>query len=301
MSQTPRIGWIGTGVMGSAMCGRLIAAGYGVSVFNRTRDRASGLLRDGAVWRSSPAEVAANSDVIFTMLGSPADVRNVILGQRGVLLGALPGSWLIDMTTSDPLLAQEVHEAAASKEIASLDAPVSGGDTGARNGSLVIMVGGTEEAFSRALPLFMHLGKTVVHEGGPGTGQHTKIVNQIAIASSMIGVSEALLYAQCVGLDIEQVIDTIAAGAAASWLLANYAPRMVRGDFESGGTVDLFMKDLGIALAAARKMNLVLPGLALAEKLYSAVRSQGLGQHGIQALILGIAHLSGVDWARTTA
>ena len=205
------------------------------------------------------------------------------------------------MSTSDPRLAQEIYEVSASKGIDSLDAPVSGGDIGARDGTLAIMVGGTESGFSRALPLFAPLGKTVVHAGAPGAGQHLKIVNQIALASAMIGVSEALLYAHRCGLEIEQAIKTVGAGASASWLLDNLAPRMASGEFDSGGRVELFIKDLGIALTAARELKLRLPGLALAEELYTAASDQGLGRRGIHALVLAQAHLSGVEWGAAPA
>ena len=202
-AEQARVGWIGTGVMGAAMCGHLLAAGYPVTVFNRTRERAQALLDAGAGWASSPAEVAAASDVVFTIVGFPSDVREVVLGDDGVLAGARPGSVLVDMTTSEPSLAREIAEAARAKQVDALDAPVSGGDVGARNATLVIMVGGSEAAFERVRPLLEKLGQTIVLEGGPGAGQHTKMVNQIAIASGMIGVCEALLYAYRAGLDVE--------------------------------------------------------------------------------------------------
>jgi 3-hydroxyisobutyrate dehydrogenase len=291
-----RVGWIGTGVMGAAMCGHLVAAGYPTTVFSRTRSAAEPLLEAGAEWRDTPAEVAADADAVFTIVGFPADVRNVILGDNGVLSGARPGTLVVDMTTSEPSLAREIHDAAAAKGIQALDAPVSGGDVGARNAALVIMVGGEPDAFERALPLFERLGQTVVLEGGPGAGQHTKMVNQIAIASGMIGLAEALLYAYRAGLDIQKVLDTIGGGAAGSWSLANYAPRALRGDFAPGFKVEHFIKDLGIALEEARRMNLNLPGLALAEQLYEETRRQGYGDRGTHALLLALAKLSDVDW-----
>jgi 3-hydroxyisobutyrate dehydrogenase len=284
--------------MGSAMCGHLLTAGYPATIFNRSRERAEALLRQGATWRESPAAVAADADIVFTIVGFPEDVRDVILGEQGVLATARPGTLLVDMTTSDPSLAREIHDAGAAKSVEVLDAPVSGGDVGARLATLVIMVGGDAAAFRRAQPLFDHLGTTIVHEGGPGTGQHTKMVNQIAIASGMIGVCEALLYAHRAGLDVERVLDTIGGGAAGSWSLANYAPRALRGDFEPGFKVDHFIKDLAIALAEARRMNLSLPGLALAHQLYVAVRAEGFGQKGTHALLLALARLSAVDWSQ---
>ena len=291
-----RVAWIGTGVMGSPMCEHLLAAGYPVKVFSRTKERAQSLLERGAQWSESPAEASEGSDVVVTLVGYPSDVREVVLGDAGVLTAARKGATIIDMTTSEPLLAQEIFEVAAAKGVGSLDAPVSGGDVGARNASLVIMVGGTQEAFDRALPLFERLGKIVTLEGGAGAGQHTKMVNQIAIASGMVGVCEALLYAFRAGLDIAKVLGTIGAGAAGSWSLTNYSPRALRGDFEPGFKIDHFIKDLGIALAEARRMKLSLPGLALAEQLYIAASGQGLGQKGTHALVLALAQLSNVDW-----
>jgi len=295
-NQMEKVGWIGTGVMGSPMCAHLLAAGYPVKVFSRTEERASSLVEQGAQWCASPAEASEGSDVVVTMVGYPSDVRQVVLGDEGVLTTARNGSTIVDMTTSEPLLAQEIFEAAAAKGVGSLDAPVSGGDVGARNASLVIMVGGSQEAFDRALPLFQRLGKVATLEGGAGAGQHTKMVNQIAIASGMVGVCEALLYAHRAGLDVAKVLGTIGPGAAGSWSLTNYGPRALRGDFEPGFKIDHFIKDLGIALSEARRMKLSLPGLALASQLYVAASAQGRGQKGTHALVLVLAQLSNIDW-----
>jgi len=291
-----RVAWIGTGVMGAPMCGHLLDAGYEVNVYNRSRERAAELVERGARWCDTPAAAAAGARHAVTMVGYPSDVREVILGEAGVLAGAAAGTLLIDMTTSEPSLARDVHEAAAARGVDALDAPVSGGDVGARNATLVIMVGGTPEAFERARPLFGILGRTIVHQGGPGAGQHAKMVNQIAIASNMIGVCEALLYGYRAGLDLATVLETISGGAAGSWALGNLAPRVLRGDFEPGFKVDHFLKDLGIALAEARRMDLALPGLALAEQLYVATRAAGRGQKGTQALLLALAELSALQW-----
>jgi 3-hydroxyisobutyrate dehydrogenase len=291
-----RIGWIGTGVMGSSMAGHLLDAGHQLAVYNRTRQRADQLVEKGATWRDSPAEVAADAEVVFTMLGFPIDVREVVLGDDGILGVMQPGSLLADMTTSEPALAVEIHEAAKAKGIQALDAPVSGGDVGARNATLVIMVGGEPVAFERAEPLLHSLGKTVKLLGGPGSGQHTKMVNQIAIASGMIALCEALLYGYRAGLDLEQTIATIESGAAGSWSLSNYGPRILKGDFEPGFKIDHFVKDLGIALAEARRMKLSLPGTALAEQLYVAAQGQDLGQKGTHALSIALGRLSGDDW-----
>jgi 3-hydroxyisobutyrate dehydrogenase len=296
MNGQPRIGWIGTGVMGSPMAGHLIDAGYQVDVFNRTRERAAGVIERGARWRDSPSEIAAEADVVFTMIGYPADVRQTVLGEGRLLEAMRPGSLLIDMTTSEPSLAVEIHAAGKGRQIESLDAPVSGGDIGARNATLVIMVGGDANAFERARPLFEVLGKTITHSGEAGAGQHTKMMNQIAIASGMIGLCEALLYAHRAGLDVERALDTIKGGAAGSWSLSNYGPRILSGDFAPGFRIEHFIKDLGIALAESRRMNLSLPGTALAEQLYIAARAQGLGLEGTHALALALAQISQSDW-----
>jgi 3-hydroxyisobutyrate dehydrogenase len=291
-----RVGWIGTGVMGAPMARHLLDGGYQVEVFNRTRARAEELVQAGARWRDPPRELAADADVVCLMLGFPDDVRTTVLGDGGVLEAMKPGSLLIDFTTSVPTLAAEIDEVARAKDVEALDAPVSGGDVGARNASLVIMVGGSEAAFGRAQRLFSKLGRTVTRLGEAGSGQHTKMMNQIAIASGMIGLCEALLYAHRAGLDVEQAIETIKGGAAGSWSLSNYAPRLLRGDLEPGFKIDHFIKDLGIALSEARRMNLSLPGTALAEQLYVAARSQGLGQKGTHALAGALAQLSNERW-----
>ena len=294
--ETAAIGWIGTGVMGASMCGHLLEAGYRATIHSRTRARAEPLVEGGAEWADSPAAVAAASDVVFTMVGFPADVRDVVLGSGGVLAGARDGSVIVDMTTSQPALAREIEQAARAKSIASLDAPVSGGDVGARHATLSIMVGGEQETVERVRPLLELLGKTIVYQGPAGAGQHTKMVNQTLIATGMIGVCEALLYAHRAGLKIETVLESVSGGAAGSWSLTNYAPRMLKGDFEPGFFVEHFLKDMEIALDEARRMNLSLPGLALAHELYLALRAQGGGRNGTQALILALARLSDVDW-----
>jgi 3-hydroxyisobutyrate dehydrogenase len=298
--ETTRVGWIGTGVMGLSMCGHVLDAGYAVTVHNRTKERAEPLLARGAAWADTSAEVAASADVVFGIVGFPADVRAVYLGERGALEGAEPGSVLVDMTTSEPSLAVEIHAAAAAKGVGAVDAPVSGGDVGARNAALSIMVGGDEEAVERVRPLFEVMGKTIIREGGPGAGQHTKMVNQILIATGMIGVCEALLYAYRAGLDLETVLEAVAGGAAGSWSLSNYGPRMLAGNFDPGFLVEHFVKDMGIALAEARRMSLALPGLALAQQLYVALAAQGGARKGTHSLVLALAALSDVDWTAAT-
>lgn len=291
-----RVGWIGTGVMGSSMCGRLIDAGCAATVYNRTAAKAGPLVAKGAKLVGSAAEVAAASDVIFTIVGHPSDVREVILGDRGALSAAAPGAILVDMTTSEPSLAVEIAEAAKAKGVHSLDAPVSGGDVGAREGRLSIMIGGDEAVAESLRPLFEAMGKTVVRQGGPGAGQHAKMVNQALIAANMVGVCEALLYACKAGLDPATVLESVGPGAAGSWSLSNLAPRMIAGDYEPGFFVEHFLKDMGIALAESRRMGLAMPGLALAEQLYRAVAAQGNARKGTQALILALADLSRVGW-----
>ena len=294
--QSTRVGWIGTGVMGTSMCGHLMSAGYAVTVFNRTRARAEPLLAGGAVWADTPRAVAQAADVIVTMVGYPADVRAVILGPDGVLAGAAPGAIVVDMSTSEPSLAVDIATRAAAQGVASVDAPVSGGDVGAREARLSIMVGGSSATVEALTPLFQIMGKTIVHQGGPGAGQHTKMVNQILIATNMIGVCEALLYGYRAGLDLATVLASVGPGAAGSWSLANLAPRIIDNRFEPGFFVEHFIKDMGIALAEAQRMGLALPGLALAQQLYLALAAQGHGRDGTHALELALARLSGIDW-----
>ncbi len=291
-----RIGWIGTGVMGASMCGHLLDAGYGVTLYSRTRARAADLEARGAQWADGPGAVAAVSDVTFAIVGFPADVREVFLGADGAVASAAPGGVVVDMTTSEPSLAAEIHAAAAARGVGAVDAPVSGGDVGARNATLSIMVGGDDADVARVRPLFEIMGKTIVHLGGPGSGQHTKMVNQILIATGMIGVSEALLYAKEAGLDLTKTLEAVSGGAAGSWSLSNYGPRMLAGDFDPGFFVDHFVKDMGIALDESKQMQLSVPGLALAHQLYVALQAQGGGHNGTQALLLALANLSGVEW-----
>ena len=291
-----KVGWIGTGVMGSSMCGHVLGAGFPVTAFNRSRSKLEPLVARGATAADSPRAVAEASDVIFSIVGLPADVREVILGPDGALAGARPGAVLVDMTTSEPALAREIAEAAQARGVHSVDAPVSGGDVGAREARLSIMVGGDPEIVEALEPLFRAMGKTIVHQGPPGAGQHTKMVNQILIASNMIGVCEALLYASKAGLDPETVLQSVGSGAAGSWSLNNLGPRIIKGDFAPGFFVEHFLKDMGIALAESRRLRLALPGLALAEQLYRAVEAQGHGRSGTQALMIALARLSATEW-----
>jgi 3-hydroxyisobutyrate dehydrogenase len=291
-----RVGWIGTGVMGRSMCGHLIAAGYKVTVFNRTKSKAAELIDKGATWADSPRDVAAASDVVISIVGYPKDVRQVLLGDDGELAGCKSGNIIVDMTTSEPSLAVEIAERSAKRDVTSIDAPVSGGDVGARNGTLSIMIGGDAKTVAALEPIWKTMGSKWVNQGPAGAGQHTKMVNQVLIATTMIGVCEALLYGYKAGLDLEKVLESVASGAAGSWSLSNYGPRIMAGNFEPGFFVEHFIKDMGIALAEARRMSLALPGLALAEQLYQAVAAQGYAQKGTHSLMLALAQMSNVDW-----
>ncbi len=279
-----RVGWIGTGVMGKSMCAHIIKNSHTMSVYNRTKDRTENLCRGGAVWLDNPGEVAAKSDIVFTMVGEPQDVEEVILGRGGVLENIKPGAVIVDMTTSEPSLASRIYGEAKIKSVFSLDAPVSGGDLGAREGTLSIMVGGDEAVFNRVLPLFQLMGRNIALMGGAGMGQHTKMSNQILIASTMIGVVESILYARRAGLDMNQVIDLVGKGAAASWAYNQLGPRILRDDFAPGFYIRHFVKDMGIALMEAKRMKLALPGLALANQFYMAAVAEGMETSGTQAL-----------------
>jgi 3-hydroxyisobutyrate dehydrogenase len=291
-----KIGWIGTGVMGSSMCGHLIDAGFSATVYTRSKEKAAALIEKGATWEDSPKAVAEQSDVIFGIVGFPSDVRAVFLGDEGALAGSKEGNVLVDMTTSDPSLAVEIYEAGKAKGVASVDAPVSGGDVGAKEARLSIMIGGDADVVEALNPCWNAMGKTIVHQGGAGAGQHTKMVNQTLIATNMIGVCEALLYGHKAGLDLPTVMQSVSTGAAGSWSLSNLGPRIMDNNFDPGFFVEHFIKDMGIALDEGKKMGLSLPGLALAHQLYLALQAQGHGRDGTHALELALASLSGVDW-----
>ena len=287
-----RLAWIGTGVMGGSMCGHLRDGGARLTVYNRTRSKADALVARGAVWADSPAAAASVADIVFTMVGFPPDVRDVYFGDQGILSATRRDMVLVDMTTTEPSLAVEIAGAAQERGALALDGPVSGGDVGARNATLSIMVGGDAGAVERVRPLLEAMGKTIVHEGGPGTGQHTKMCNQIVIAGTMIGVCESLIYGARAGLNLETMLQSIKSGAAGCWTLENLAPRVIRRDFAPGFIAEHFIKDMGIALDEAKRMKLALPGLALVHQLYLAVQAQGHGRQGTQALVLALEHLS---------
>ncbi len=280
----PTLGFVGLGVMGRPMAGHLLDAGFPLVVNTRTPATAEGLLARGARWGETPAVVASQCDLAITMVGYPADVEAVYLGAHGLLAAAKEGAYLVDMTTSSPALAGRLAREAHDAGVHALDAPVSGGDVGARNAKLAIMVGADPEEFEAVLPVLRNLGTNVVLQGPAGTGQHAKMCNQIAIASNMLGVCESLAYARHAGLDPERVLESISAGAAGSWSLSNLAPRVLAGDFAPGFYVKHFIKDMRIAIDSAREMGLKLPGLVLAEQLYERLAETGYEDAGTQAL-----------------
>lgn len=279
------IAWIGAGVMGRSMAGHLLDAGHRIRVHSRTRRKAERLLERGAVWCESPAEAAEAADLAISIVGMPGDVEVVHLGAGGTLAATAPPKVVVDMTTSSPALARTIAERAAERGIGAVDAPVSGGDVGARNATLSIMAGGDSSAVAAAMPAFERMGRTIVHQGPAGAGQHVKMVNQILIAGTMLGMCEGLRYAQASGLDPEKVLASVGGGAAGSWSIQNLAPRILKGDFEPGFRIDHFLKDLSIALEEARTQGLDLPGLDLAQRLYRLAVDRGLADRGTQALV----------------
>lgn len=283
-SEKTLIGFIGIGVMGRSMASNLIDAGFQTHIYSRTKSKAEDLIDRGAVWHDSPAQVAAASDVVITIVGYPKDVEEVYLGEKGILQNCKKGNIVIDMTTSSPELAAIIYKEARKVDVDALDAPVSGGDIGARDAMLSIMVGGNQEAFEAVRPLFEVMGKNIVYQGEAGSGQHCKMANQIAIASNVMGVCEAIRYAEKAGLTPETVLASIEAGAAGSWSLTNLAPRMIKGDFEPGFYVKHFIKDMGIALESCGNIGLQARGLELAKSLYDELASTGGEDNGTQAL-----------------
>ena len=279
------IGFIGTGIMGKSMAGHLLDAGFTLHLYNRSRDKAVALIDRGATWHSDVASLARACDAVITVVGYPVDVRQVYLGDSGLIANARPGAILIDMTTSNPSLARLIADTARARDVRTLDAPVSGGDTGAREGTLAIMVGGEAETFDRAMPLFQAMGKMIRLLGPAGAGQHTKMVNQIVISGTIMGVAEGMAYARRCGLDAETVLDVIGTGAAAGAQLRSQAPKMNAGDFAPGFYIHHFLKDMGIALDEAQAMGLDLPSLALSKSRYEELAALGYGEDGTQALL----------------
>lgn len=285
MTEQLDIGFVGTGVMGSSIIKHFLHAGHNVNIYTRTREKALALIELGAKWFQTAGEVASHSNVIFTMVGYPQDVEEVYFDESGIFANGQAGLIVVDMTTSQPTLAKKISNHAKSLQMDALDAPVSGGDIGAQNGTLSIMVGGEREVFNKITPLFNLIGTNIVYQGEAGAGQHTKMCNQIAIATNMIGVCEAIAYGEKAGLDIEDVLISISSGAAGSWSLSNLAPRIVKGDLAPGFYLKHFIKDMKIALQEAELMQLNLPGLVLAKKMYDELATKGFEDNGTQALI----------------
>ncbi len=290
-----KIAWIGTGVMGHSMCAHIIKAGYEVNVYTRTKSKADDLVAAGAVWCESAAEAARGSKYIFSIVGYPEDVRETMFGPDGVLENAPKNSYVIDMTTSTPSLAEDIFSEGKDRSIHCLDAPVSGGDTGAKNGTLAIMVGGEKADFETVLPIFKLMGENIAYMGTAGKGQHTKMCNQILIAGTMIGVVESLLYSYKAGMDLQEVIDVIGKGAASSWSINNLGPRIAKGNFDPGFFIKHFVKDMRIALDEARRMTLSLPGLSLVQQFYTAAMAMGYEDLGTQGLYKVLEKMNGVD------
>jgi len=280
------IGFIGLGVMGAPMAGHIRASGERLLIYTRTKSKARLVLDTGAEWRDSPKQIAEECDVVFTMVGYPKDVEEIYFGPDGLIENARPGTIFVDFTTSSPDLAVKIYESAKARGLSAIDAPVSGGDIGAKNATLTIMVGGDEETFQKVKPLLETVGKTVILQGGPGAGQHTKMANQIAVAGNLLGTVEALIYAKNAGLDPKHVLLSIANGAAQSWQLSNNAPRMLERNFDPGFYIKHFLKDLRIALDSAHAMHIELPMLALSERLFAKMVNDGMGELGTQAIYL---------------
>lgn len=283
--ESNKIGFIGTGVMGASIVRHLLNAGHDVTIYTRTKSKAAELIAAGAKWAETPAQASKEQDIIFTMVGYPKDVEEVYIGENGIFSAAKQGAIVIDMTTSEPTLAKKLYHEASERGLHSLDAPVSGGDIGAKNGTLSLMVGGDKDVFEKMQPIFELFGQNIIYQGVAGSGQHTKMCNQIAIASGMIGVCESMAYGLKAGLTMDEVLRSITAGAAGSWSLSNLAPRMLKGNLEPGFYIKHIIKDMKIALDEAERMNLQLPGLSLAKSMYDQLLAEGYGDNGTQALI----------------
>jgi len=297
-----KIGWVGTGVMGFWMCNHLIKAGYKTNVYNRTKEKAVPLFDMGAQWCESPAEVAANSDIICSIVGFPKDVEEIYLGEKGILKGCSAeqasgkSKYMIDFTTTKPSLSIEIYNRAKEIGCFALDAPVSGGDIGAREARLTIMVGGDKDVYDFLVPVFSHVGKSIKYTGKAGSGQNTKMCNQIALTGIMIGMCESLLYGYKAGLNLEEIVNTIKGGAAGSWSMENYGPRILKEDYKPGFMVEHFIKDMEIALEESKKMNINLPGLVLVHQLYVVLKAMGYGKSGTHSLMFSLNKLSNTDF-----
>ena len=294
-----KIGWIGTGLMGNPMVKHLLKAGYTVGVHNRTKEKATDLIEMGCTWYDTPSDLAANAEIVVTIIGFPKDVEECYFGEQGIFKTIQPGTILIDMTTTKPSLAIKIAEQASMVDAEFIDAPVSGGQLGAINGNLSIMMGGKKEVVDTMLPLFQAFGKNMVYQGKAGAGQHTKMCNQITIAGTLIGVCEGLIYAVKAGLNLNSMLESITKGAAGCWSLDVLAPKIVKGDYSPGFSIDNFVKDLTIALEEAEAMRLSLPGLALVKQLYISIQAMGKGSSGNQALYLALEKLANMDTNQT--
>jgi 3-hydroxyisobutyrate dehydrogenase len=294
-----KIGWIGTGLMGNPMVKHLLNAGYKVGVHNRTKEKATDLIEMGCTWYDTPADLAANAEVVVTIIGFPKDVEECYFGEQGIFKTINPGTILIDMTTTKPSLAIKIAEQAGMVGAEFIDAPVSGGQLGAINGNLSIMIGGKKEVVDAVIPLFQAFGKNMVYQGQAGAGQHTKMCNQITIAGTLIGVCEGLIYGVKAGLNLNTMLESITKGAAGCWSLDVLAPKIVKGDYSPGFSIDNFVKDLTIALEEAEAMRLSLPGLALVKQLYISIQAMGKGSCGNQALYLALEKLANMDTNKT--
>lgn len=295
----PVIGWIGTGLMGAPMAEHLITAGYAVNVYNRTRSKAERVITKGAIWFDTPEALTAESDIVITIIGFPRDVEECYFGETGIFKALKPGQILIDMTTTKPTLAIEIAERAKKSGASFIDAPVSGGEVGAINATLSIMIGGDKKTADTVLPVMEAMGKNIVYQGPAGSGQHTKMCNQITLACTLVGVCESLIYGAKAGLDLNTLIQSISKGAAGCWSLDILAPKIVKQDYSPGFTIDNFLKDMTIALEQADLMNLPLPGLALAKQLYTSVRAMGKGHLGNQGLYLALEALADIHHKKT--
>lgn len=280
-----KIGFVGTGVMGSSMVLNLIKHGYELSVYNRTKSKAEACIAAGAKWCDTVAECAKDKDVVITIVGFPKDVEEVYFGENGILNAAKKGAYVIDMTTTSPMFSEKIYKAAAEKGIYALDAPVSGGDTGARNGTLAIMVGGDKAAFDECMPVFEAMGTNIRYEGKAGNGQHVKMANQIAIAGAVSGVAEAVRYAMAMGVDVDTMLDTISNGAAGSWQMSNNGPKMAKEDYAPGFYIKHFIKDMKIAIECADAKGVTLDVLKKVCDEYVQLENNGKGELGTQAII----------------
>ena len=287
------VGFIGLGIMGGAMSMNLLKAGFPLTIWNRTSEKMRPLLEAGAKPAKSPKEVAERSDIVIDMVTDSKDVEEVLLGSGGVIYGARPGTIVVDMSTISPIVTREIARKLGEKGIRMLDAPVSGGDIGARNATLSIMIGGEADAFEECLPIFQAMGKTITHIGGHGDGQICKAVNQILVGVNVLGVAEALMFASKAGVDVDKVLAAVAGGAAGSWQLTNNGPKMLKGDYAPGFKVKDYIKDLRIIMETAAETKTPLMGTAVVQQMFRNLDAEGLRDKGTQAVIVAVERLAG--------